>query len=454
MSAGHAAPVAFDARSATAGAAAEPRPVVETRDRWAGLAAWRPRSGRRLLLLLAAAFVVTRLLAGLVAAHPAAYGDPEVDPGHDVVLYEGYAHAMVTDRKVPYADVDIEYPPGALAALDVPYLLAGPAGVGYRTAFIATMVLVDALGAMALVSLGRRTGWWQGLVAWVLVVPLLGPVVYTRFDLLPAVLTLWSVERLAADRWRGAGALLGAAVAVKVYAVFLLPQVLVVARRRVQVLAAALVAMAVVTLPVAAHLGALAHDLQATQGARGLHWESTWGSVVMVARSFGYHAVVVTEYGAVDIVSTVSRGFRLAAGLVSVAIVVATARRCREVVRRGSAPALALSMFGTMALLVGAGYVYSPQYVLWALALGAGALALTPARALRPFAVLAVVTVLSHLVYPVLWRGLEGGAVASLSALVARNALTIVAGALALRALPGADEDAAPTPVAPAEVGA
>lgn len=411
----------------------EESPLSSVADR---VAAWRPASPNRLVVVLVLVFAFTRLLAGAVADHPVAYGDPQIDPGHDVVTYQGYARATLDRHQTPYGDLDVEYPPGALAAIDAPHLAAPHLHVSYRTAYILAMVLVDALGLLLLVRLARRTGHWHGALAWVLVVPLLGPVVYTRFDLLPAVLTLWAVERASAGRWRAAGALLGLGVVTKVYAVFLLPQVLVVATRRRQVLTGAAVAAAVVLVPFVTQLGPLLHDLQSTQGQRGLHWESTFGSLVMVAHALGYPAVIVTEFGAVDVVSDVSRGLTMASSLLSLAIVVLATRHCARVVQRGSAAGLSLSMFGTMGLLVGFGFVYSPQYVLWILALGAVTLGLTPRPALPAFAVLVAVVVLSHLVYPVLWRGLSTNEPLSLVVLVARNALTIAVGALALKALP------------------
>lgn len=411
------------------------------------IAAWRPASPGRLVVVLVLAFAVTRLLAGAVADHPVAYGDPQIDPGHDVVTYHGYARATLDGHQTPYGDLDVEYPPGAFAAIDAPYLAAPHLHVSYRTAYILGMVLVDAVGLLLLVRLARRTGHWQGALAWVLVVPLLGPVVYTRFDLLPAVLTLWAVERASAGRWRAAGALLGLGIVTKVYAVFLLPQALVVAPRRRQVLVGAAVAGALVLVPFLTQLGPLVHDLQSTQGQRGLHWESTFGSLVMVAHALGYPAIIVTEFGAVDVVSDVSRGLTTASSLLSLAIVVLATRYCAQVVRRGSAAGLSLSMFGTMGLLVGFGFVYSPQYVLWVLALGAVTLALTPRPALPAFAVLVAVVVLSHLVYPVLWRGLSTNEPLSLLVLVVRNALTIVVGVLALKALPRAEAGTAvPSP--------
>lgn len=402
-------------------------------------AAWRPQSTRRLLVLLVVLFAVTRLFAGAVADRPMAYGDPQIDPGNDLVTYEGIARDTLDGGQTPYGDLGISYPPGALTVIDAPYLAAPLADVSYRTAFIVGMVLVDALGLLLLVLIARRSDFWQGAVAWVLIVPLLGPVVYTRFDLLPAVLTIWAVERAAAGRWRAAGAFLGASVLTKVYAVFVLPQAFLIAPRRRQVLIGAVIGAAVMLVAFVPQAADLVASLVSDQGQRGLHWESTWGSMVLVAHAFGYPAVVVTAYGAVDVESSVSSALGLASTLITLGVVVVTARRCVQVVRRGSAPGLAVSMFGTMALLLGLGSVYSPQYVLWALAFGVAALALAPRSALPAFTALAAVVVLSHLVYPVLWRGLSTGEPLSLAVLVLRNALTLVAGALALRALPEVD---------------
>jgi hypothetical protein len=189
-------------------------------------------------------------------------------------------------------------------------------------------------------------------------------------------------------------------------------------------------------------LQALVSSLLEKQGSRGLHWESSWGSIVLVAHAFGYPATIVTEFGAVDIASPLSDAFRTASTLVTFAVVGLTAKRCADCVRRGSAAGLTMSMFGTLALLVGLGSVFSPQYVLWVLCLGAAALCLTPRPAMPAFLALAGVVVLSHLVYPVLWRGLSTDDPISLTVLLARNALTIAAGVLALRALPRAEADA------------
>lgn len=406
------------------------------------VSAWRPASPRRLLLVLAVVFAASRLLAGAVAADPLAYGDPDVDPGVDVQLYGWTAQQTLEEGQSVYADLGQSYPPGALVAMDVPYVLAKGLGVDYRALFILTMVAVDAACAAVLWAIAKRTGFFQGVVGWVLLVPLLGPVAYTRFDLLPALLTLVAVERATAGRWRAVGAFLALSAFTKVYAVFLLPQAFLVSPRRKQVAIGAAIGAAAALVAFVPQLGALAHALVEDQGKRGLHWESTWGSLVLLAHALGYPARVVLEFGAIDVHSGVSDALRTLSTLLTLGVVALTARRCARLVRRDSVAGLTVSMFGTLALLLGLGSVYSPQYVAWILVLGAAAVALTPRAAMPAFLALAGVTVLSHLVYPVLWPGLFDGEALPIGVLVARNVLTIVTGVLALRAVAAAEVEA------------
>jgi hypothetical protein len=92
-----------------------------------------------------------------------------------------------------------------------------------------------------------------------------------------------------------------------------------------------------------------------------------------------------------------------------------------------------LLAFGAMSLLVGVGSVYSPQYILWLIGLGAVAAVVVPRLAAPAVAVLAITTVLAHIEFPVwFWDVLfydKGGA---LIVLLIRDMLTIVMGALAL----------------------
>jgi hypothetical protein len=144
----------------------------------------------------------------------------------DVPVYQRYGDA-IEDGAVPYRDLRVEYPPGALPVFVVP-TLAGGGEVGYARAFA---VLMCACGVAAIVLAGialGQLGAGAPRTAGALAVPagaplLLGPLVLTRFDLLPAALTVGALAALLAGRDRLGGGVLGAAIAVKLYPLVLVP---------------------------------------------------------------------------------------------------------------------------------------------------------------------------------------------------------------------------------------
>src|SRR5213076_2938627 len=106
-----------------------------------------------------------------------------------------------------------------------------------------------------------------------------------------------------------------------------------------------------------------------------------------------------------------------------------------------------LLQLGLLSVLVGVGRVYSPQYVIWLIALGAVAMALAPRRAAPAVGVLAVTTLLAHLEFPVwYWDALFYQTDSALVVLVVRDVLTVVVGGLALWAWRRAGKVSAVTP--------
>jgi hypothetical protein len=173
-----------------------------------------------------ALFVATRLALALAAVASPGYYE-RIDT--DVNLYAGYAEQIVAEGRMPYVEVDVEYPPLLLPFLVAPAVLA-PA-VPYRVGWVILMVAVDAAGLLAVWRLGRRWGTAAGAWWWVALFPLLGPLVYTRFDLLPAVASVVALERAVAGRWSGTGAWLAAGTLAKLWPGFLVPSAVAVARR-------------------------------------------------------------------------------------------------------------------------------------------------------------------------------------------------------------------------------
>lgn len=395
----------------------------------------RSRRVRVAIALVVAAFLLTRGVAGYVADHPQIYGSNRADGTGDVQRYDELSWEMRHDNLSPYGEtLQMEYPPGAIPIMMVPRYVRA---VSYRTEFVIFMVLFDALGLYGLVRIGRRTGSWWGAATWFLLVPALGPVTYTRFDMVVAVIFVWILERALASRWGHVGVLIAAGTAVKLVPVLLLPLLFFVAprdRRRLLVGSFAGV-LALAVLPFVNVLPGLYHSVIGYHTERGVQAESLWGAALLGARWLSAYPVAVVAshraWDAVgpssDLLKTISNGLSLAV----VGLAVALAWRMRI----GDLRRLSLLAFGVMSLLVGVGRVYSPQYIMWLIALGAAAMAMAPRRATPAVAVLAVTTGLAHLEFPVwFWDALfynKGGA---LVVLLVRDVLTVGVGLLALYA--------------------
>jgi hypothetical protein len=396
-------------------------------------AAPRRRRRRRIITLVVIAFVATRLFAGYVADHPDFYGPNMPDASGDVGRYDSVSWDMRHADASPYGPIlRVEYPPGAIPVIMVPRYVRV---VSYRTEYIAMMIALDALGLVALARIARRTGSWWGFATWFLLVPALGPVSYTRLDLVAAVALVWMMERALEGQWEFAGLLIGVAASVKLIPAVLFPLLFfaVSRERRVRYTAGFGVVVAACVLPFVNVLPDLYTSTITYHTERGVQAESIWGAGLLTAHWVAdYPVAIVASHRAWDASAPAAATLKTLSNVVTAAVVLvalglAAARRRLDL---GAAVLLALAL---TALIVGVERVYSPQYLLWIIALGAGAMALTPRRAAPAVGVLAVTTLLAHLEFPIWFWDLlfydKGGA---LIVLVVRDVLTIVVGLLAL----------------------
>jgi hypothetical protein len=277
----------------------------------------------------------------------------------DTPTYETYGEAIRAGQ-MPYRDFAVEYPPGALAAFVAPTWFGGD----YAAAFAGLMGACG-LGCLAFVVLARPPA---RAIAFVAVSPLLvGSLVLSRFDLWPALFVVAAVAAFVDDRDLLGWAALGAAFAIKLYALALVPVAVLwtLRRRGVATLAGgislgvAVAAAAFVPFAIAAP-GGLWHSFW-DQAQRPLQVESLAASLVT---TFG-HPEVVTSHGSQNLagegaLAAVSEALQAAALLV---LWVAFARGPVErerFLRYAAACIVAFVAFGK---------VLSPQYLIWLVAL-------------------------------------------------------------------------------------
>lgn len=367
-----------------------------------------------------------------LADHPEHYRAGFWTVTGDKDVFEGWAREVVEDGRTPYGEVRIEYPPGSLPFMVLP--LVGAEDHAYRPRFIALMLVVDAVGLAGLMVIARRGGSWLGPWMWTLLVPLLGPIAYVRIDLVPAVATVWALERAHAGGWFGVGGWLGFGAAAKVYPALLLP--LVVARRwRWRTVIGAATVLVVCVIPFVGSLPGLWRSVVGYHSQRGLQIESTWGALLLAVSHLGHPVQVVLDHGAFDVRGTGASALRAVSLALSVGGVATGAWVARKRVDPGSTAALAAVMFGTLAVVVAAGTVFSPQYMLWLSALGAVAASVAGRTLALPLALLVVANGLTQLVYPFHYAGLLENHAAPVATVLVRNLLVAAVGVLVLAKL-------------------
>lgn len=207
-----------------------------------------------------------------------------------VAPFDRFADA-IRDGHVPYRDFTVEYPPGSVTAVVAPLVLP----FSYDTSFRVIQALCGAMLVLATALLLRQSPMPRLVVtvALVALLPLLlGPVVVARYDLWPAALVAWALVALEAARVQVSGALVGAAVAAKLYPLAVLPALAAHASERSRA------SLRRLFVPLAAMLGALSLGFVlvapggvafglSRQLGRGLQLESVGSSLVLVVRWFG-----------------------------------------------------------------------------------------------------------------------------------------------------------------------
>jgi hypothetical protein len=169
------------------------------------------------------------------------------DSGTDLPIYEEDA-TIILQGNLPYRDVGIEYPPGALPMFLLPEFLFGDArnanwsppndhGLRYHRAFDSLILVLAACTVMftALSMAALRRSRVATVVALAVVASapvLIGQVFVERFDPWPAALTAAAVAAALRGHHRLGGAALGVGFAAKVYPALLVPVLVIVAARQ------------------------------------------------------------------------------------------------------------------------------------------------------------------------------------------------------------------------------
>jgi hypothetical protein len=293
----------------------------------------------------------------------------------DTPVYERYGRA-IDDGRVPYRDFALEYPPGALPVFALPAL--GDADFDtFRRRFEGLMaacgLAIVGFLAAALAGLGASARRLAAALGFVGLAPLaLGSVVLSRFDLWPAALTAAALAAFVSGRDRLGHGVLGAAVAVKLYPVVLLPIALASVWKRegrseaLRCGAAFAGVAAAIVVPFLVFAPGGVWDSFTRQASRPLQIESLGSAVLLAAHHvFGLDVTMKSSHGSQNLDGSLPDALAVAhtvlqaAALVAIWILFARGSADRE--RFVLACAAALTAF------VALGKVVSPQFLIWLL---------------------------------------------------------------------------------------
>lgn len=418
-------------------------------------------------------WAASRALCVALVAYPHLLGAQQ-DVLGDVHLYQVWGHGLVHGGGLPVGDRRWQYPPGAALVLAGPAALTALVGLPYLAGLVVLLLAADA----ALLAGIRR---WRGPAAarfWVLGGLALGPVAFARFDLVAAAFAAAGLAALARRRLMLAGLALGLGGLVKVWPVLLVvpavaylletvpagplatadgPARAVDGRARaVGRLGAGLLAAGGLVAAVLLAAGWW-HGLGAflsAQRARGLQLEAVPAAPYVVAHLLGLGSAPTYTYGSLQFSADGAQTIAGAATIAEAVIVAGSAalwwlRAVRSGRRTappdpipdpdqipGPADRLIDRSLLLMLLLVATSRVFSPQYLVWLLALaavrGPGRL---PDDRWRAGALLLVAALLAQVIYPVRYNDVVQGRVVAGLLLVARDLLELMVGWYAWRAV-------------------
>jgi glycosyl transferase family 87 len=356
---------------------------------------------------------------------------------NDLFVYRTFAEPVL-DGALPYREVAFEYPPLAAPAIAVP----GLAGTGEET-FRWAFALWTLGGAVAVVllcgALARATGGdARRAMAAAAAMPLLcGALVRTHFDLFPVALLLCGLLLLCRERPRAGLAVLGLGTMTKAFPLVAVPVALVwlVARGRRRdawqgALAGAAVMAAVAGAAVAASPEGAA-DAVRYHLDRPVQVESTPALVLLgldaagagEARSVSSHRSDGLLHPAAGAVTSVF--------VTAFVAVVALLCACAATGAAGKRELVIASLAGCVGFAL-LGKVLSPQFVIWALPLGALALAW---RLHALAAAVAVAALLTQVEFPAHYFDVVGREPLAVALVAARNLALLAVVVHAVRAL-------------------
>ena len=345
----------------------------------------------------------------------------------------------IVSHCLPYRDFSVEYPPLALVFITIPRLIASYF-YQYVQVYAVEVFLFDLVAMFLLISLSRKLGHdspWGILGFYTVAILAVGPLLVTRFDFIPAILTLISIFFFIERRNKTAWAFLAAATLTKIYPIVIVPLFFLIQLYRKQKkdllggLASFVITCAIITIPfVILSPGGLWESFS-YHGQRPLQIESTYASILQLLSIFKLFTInISTSYGSAnltglvpDVLAKVSFGIT-ALGLLLVYW--SASRRLKQsqmderncsLVSGEVAFIIKYSLIATLVFILTC-KVFSPQYIIWLLPFTP---LITQKLKYLIWLLFVAAGTMTFFIFPEYYDSLRNGSVAVILLLIARN---------------------------------
>ncbi len=301
-------------------------------------------------------------------------------------IYYTYSTKFL-EGEIPYRDYDMEYPPLALLAFCLPYLLAfgqNLTSAQYLRLYLLETVLLSLIVSTIVMLLLKRwrpkpRGKLKPIALLTIAVAVCAPILPWRYDLFPALLTILALYLLITDKPLASGFCIGVAVGVKLYPMVIIPVLGLylltkkdgISLRRFM-LGGGISVLTIIPfflLSPNQFLSFLSYHQQ-----RGLEVESLMSGLILLGKTLGYgSAEIVYNYTAFHLSAPYADiALRWLPYLATIMFALVFAS-CYMHFRRESGhqiiPTDSLVAYTTIALLIfiATNKVFSPQYIIWIL---------------------------------------------------------------------------------------
>jgi len=356
---------------------------------------------------------------------------------------ELYFARLMLNGRIPYHDFANEYPPLALLSFLLPGLITQN-GIAYSWAFAAELMVFDLLALLMLADLVQmlKISLKNTLTIYTLVILAVGPILVSRYDLLPAMLVLAAIWAFVKGKNKLAWAAAALGFAAKLYPIIIIPLFFIYQMKNRQYGrfmkggAAFLITLLVLFLPwIIIDAGGFWHSFT-YHFERPLHSESTYGTALLAGQALGLTQVRGDlTFGSWNLFSPLADSlakisFPLMAAVLIIIYGIFAWRLHREsnndsIIKVSEVSTIKLIKYTTLvvAVFMLTNKVFSAQYMVWLCPLiplfAGGTQYLIPAM----FMVAAIIT---QYVYPYNYINFELGKSLPVSLLLLRNFILIM----------------------------